>query len=325
MIRVAILGMGLIGTSIGMALRSADEREAPLGKIAVTGFDQDRRRTADARGRLAIDREASSIAEAVRDAALIVIAVPVQAMLEVLRAVANLAPSGAIITDVASTKAQVLAWAREILPTTLDFVGGHPMAGREKSGPGAADPDLFREAVYCLCPSPQARPESVAVVEAMVKQIGAKLYYIDPVEHDSYVAGVSHLPFLLSAQLVQALSKSPGWREMAPLAASGFRDMTRLASGDTLMHRDICMTNREALIRWTDAMIEQLLETRDQLAQGQGDAVLDLFEQARATREAWLESKPHMRPGEADFENPGNVQVERPNLLGRWGWQPGRK
>ncbi len=325
MIRIAIVGMGLIGTSIGMALRSADERDSPFGKLTITGFDQNRRHTADARGRLAIDREASSLSEAVRDAQLIILAVPVQAIPEMLRSLVTLAPAGSIITDVSSTKAQVLAWAREILPTTVDFIGGHPMAGRERSGPASADPNLFKEAIYCVCPATGVREQAVAVIEALVSQIGAKLYFIDPIEHDAYVAAVSHLPFVFSAALVETASRSPAWREMAPLAATGFRDLTRLASGDPEMHRDICMTNREALSRWIDEAISTLSDIRERLDANQSDHILDMFRHAQEVRESWLESKPHMRPGEADFESISNVRPERPNLFGRLGRPPGDK
>jgi prephenate dehydrogenase len=308
-----------------MALRSADERDSPFGKLTITGFDQNRRHTADARGRLAIDREASSLSEAVRDAQLIILAVPVQAMQETLRSLVTLAPTGSIITDVSSTKAQVLVWAREILPTTVDFIGGHPMAGRERSGPASADPNLFKEAIYCVCPATGVREQAVAVIEALVNQIGAKIYFIDPIEHDAYVAAVSHLPFVLSAALVETASRSPAWREMAPLAATGFRDLTRLASGDPEMHRDICMTNREALSHWIDEAISTLTDIRDQLDADQSDQVLDMFRHAQEIREGWLESKPHMRPGEADFENLSNVRPERPSLFGRLGRPPGDK
>lgn len=317
MIRIAIVGMGLIGTSIGMALRTADERESPLGKITVIGFDPERRRTGEARGRLAIDREASSLAEAVREAHLIVIAAPVQAVPELLRSLVTLASPGAVITDVSSTKAQVLEWAREILPTTIEFVGGHPMAGREQSGPAAADPNLFRNAVYCLCPASNAGEQAIALVEALVQQVGAKVYYIDPVEHDAYLAAVSHLPFLLSTGLVEVASRSAAWREMAPLAATGFRDISRLASGDPEMHRDICMTNSTAMVRWINDTVSYLLDVRELLEQGRDAEVLEMFQHARDVREEWLESKPHMRPGESDFENLSSTQIERPSLFGR--------
>jgi prephenate dehydrogenase len=213
----------------------------------------------------------------------------------------------------------VLEWARELLPGTTDFVGGHPMAGREKSGPTAATRDLFQSAIYCLTPTTTVRPQALELVEAMVVQTGAKVYYIDPHEHDAYVAGVSHLPFTLSAALVEAVSRSPAWREMMPLAANGFRDMTRLAAGDVVMHRDIAMTNRAALGRWLGETAQLLLEIREHLAAGDTAQIEALFERARATREEWAASKPGTRPGEDDFDSPIGGPVEGPNLFGRFG------
>jgi prephenate dehydrogenase len=315
--KIAIVGMGLIGTSLGMALRSADERTSPLGKISVVGYDSNRKATAEARGRLAIDSEMGSLADAVRDAHIVILAVPVQQMPEIMRSLATLASPGALITDVASTKAQIMAWARELLPDTLHFVGGHPMAGSERSGPGAADPGLLRDAIYCVCPAPTARQEALNTIEALVVTLGAKLYYIDPDEHDAYVGGVSHLPFLLSAALVEVTGRSPGWREMAPLAATGYRDMTRLASGSVRMHRDILTTNREAMIHWINETARLLFEVRDQLEERRDEEILALFEHARDVREAWLEMRPQMRPGESEFENISGVTVERPSLFGR--------
>jgi prephenate dehydrogenase len=316
MIRITIIGMGMIGTSLGMALRSADPKEAPLGQIHVTGYDKSSRATSDARGRLAIDREARNLGEALREAQLVVVAVPVQAVREVFTAIAPVLPAGCVVTDVASVKSQVMAWARELLPTTIEFVGGHPMAGKERSGAPAAEPDLFKAAVYCLTPSPRARQAAIDLVDAMVRQIGAKPYFIDPDEHDAYVAGVSHLPFVLSAALVELTASSPGWKEMAPLAASGFRDVSRLASGDPEMHRDICMTNQTAIVRWLDDAVRLLLELRDQVEAGDADKLLALFERARAARERWLAGRPNLRPGEAEFENIVGSPIDRPTLFG---------
>jgi len=143
--------------------------------------------------------------------------------------------------------------------------------------------------------------------------VGAKPYYIDPEEHDAYVAGISHLPMLLSVGLMEITSRSPAWKEMAPLAASGFRDLSRLASGDPEMHRDIALTNKAGLTRWINEMVSFLLDTRDQLEAGDAEAVEQLLRRAKAERDAWLESKPNLRPGEAAFEN--IPEVQRPNLL----------
>ena len=155
-----------------------------------------------------------------------------------------------------------------------------------------------------------------------MQQIGAKLYFIDPLEHDAYVAGVSHLPFMLSTALVDVVSRSPGWREMAPLAATGFRDISRLASGDAEMHRDICLTNRDALARWLDDASRTLANLRDQVAAGDSEALLAWFRHARQVREEWLADRPNMRPGEQEFENMSGGSYDRPGLFGRIGRSP---
>lgn len=312
MTRIAIIGLGLIGASLGMALRSADPKESPLGPIEVLGWDRDPKTVKAARSRLAIDREARSLSEAVRDANLVVLATPVQAIQDLLGQLGALLPAGAVVTDVASTKAAVMTWSAQ-LPTGIAFVGGHPMAGKEQAGTAAADPELLLNAIYCLTVHRDAPQAAVALVDAMVRTAGARPYYIDPVEHDAYVAGISHLPMLLSVGLTTITSQSPAWQEMAPLAATGFRDVSRLASGDPTMHRDILLTNRDGMTRWIDAMIRFLVETREQITASDAAAIETLLQEAKAHRDEWLANRPTLRPGEADFLQ--QPTVERPNLL----------
>jgi prephenate dehydrogenase len=314
MIKISIIGMGLIGASLGMALRTADPKDSPLGPVEIVGYDKNSQAVKEARGRLAIDREAKSLVEAARDADLVVLATPVQAMEAILGQLASLLPAGAVVTDVASTKAEVGRWAARLLPSGVGFVGGHPMAGKERSGVAAAEPGLFQGAVYCLTPAVNTPPAALDLLDAMVQTIGAKSYYIDPEEHDAYVAGISHLPFLLSSTLIEVTGRSPAWKEMAPLAATGFRDVSRLASGDPEMYRDICMTNRVAMTRWINETIEQLTTLREQLAQQDADGLAAFFQGVKAQREAWLETKPNMRPGEAEFNAPMS-ETQRPNLF----------
>ncbi|MEI6777445.1 MAG: prephenate dehydrogenase/arogenate dehydrogenase family protein [Chloroflexales bacterium] len=313
MIRIAIIGLGLIGASLGMALRNANAKESPLGEIEIVGYDRDPRAVKEARGRLAIDKGTGSLADAVRDAQVVVVATPVRAVREVFRQIGPLLSAGAVVTDVASTKTQVAAWAAELLPASVSYVGGHPMAGKSQAGVAAADPDLFKEAIYCLIVNPHTRHDAVNVVEAIIRTVGAKPYYIDPEEHDAYVAGISHLPFMLSVGLVEVTGRSPAWKEMAPLAASGFRDVSRLASGDPEMHRDISLTNPAGLSRWINEMIEFLCEVRGQIESGDAAAIEDLLRRAKQQRDTWLESRPNLRPGEDAFARP--IEVERPNLL----------
>lgn len=318
MVQITIIGMGLIGTSLGMALRSADEKTAPLGSVKVIGFDQDKKALSDARGRLAIDVIANSLSDAVRGSQIVVIATPVGAIEGVMTQLGALLSENVVVTDVASTKANVVKLAEQYLPAGVDFVGGHPMAGKEQSGAMAAEPDLFKNAIYCLTPGKRARQHSIDIIEGLVNQVGAKPYYIEPAEHDAYVAGISHLPFLMSIALGEVTTRSPAWREMGPLASSGYRDTSRLASGNPVMHRDIALANRDAIVRWINDVARQLLEFRDQIQDGDGEKLLATFSRVKEQRDKWLDARPNLRPGELDFQGPQH-EIERPNLFGRIG------
>lgn len=321
MIRIAIIGLGLIGTSLGISLRSADSKKDPMGNIEVIGFDRSTDHAKEARVRLAIDKIAANLAEALKGTHLIVLAVPARTIPSVMQEIAPLLEPGAVVTDVTSTKTDVMQWAAQYLPNNT-FIGGHPMAGREQSGPKAAAHDLFKDAIYCLCMSANTPPEAVALCEAVVERIGAKSYFIDPVEHDAYVAGISHLPFVMASSIVNATTGASSWREMAALAATGYRDTTRLASGDVTMHRDISLTNAAAITRWIDASIDQLQHLKTALAAGDEAAVTDFFARAQNARNDWLKQKPGMRPGEAEYEDLGVGMVEKPSFFGR---RPGKR
>jgi prephenate dehydrogenase len=244
---------------------------------------------------------------------VVFVAVPVQAVREIFQQLAILLPAGAVVSDVSSTKAQVAAWAAELLPASLNFIGGHPMAGKEQAGAANADPELFKGAIYCLTVQRSTAREAIDAIEALVRAIGAKPYYIDPEEHDAYVAGISHLPLLLSVALMKATADSPAWREMAPLAATGFRDVSRLASGDPEMHRDILLTNPVGLTRWINDVVRTLVDLREQIGAGDAAALEETLRSAKEQRDTWLESRPNLRPGEAEFLQ--TPEIERPNLF----------
>jgi len=281
--RIAIIGLGLIGGSIGLALRKAD------AGFEVVGFA----RRPDVASRAfelgAVDRTEVSLLSAVKGADLVIISTPAMAMNGILAEMGVGLRQGSIVTDTASTKARVLDWAEQALPPSVSFIGGHPMAGKETSGIEAADGDLFRGCNYLLIAGSGASEEARDRVTAMVRQIGANPLFMDASEHDSLVAGISHLPLLISVALVAVTTRSPLWPKMATLAASGFRDLSRLASGDPLMSRDICLTNREPIIRWIDDYIEELRALRYLISEGgEIDRLEEAFIQVRKERERWL-------------------------------------
>jgi prephenate dehydrogenase len=302
--QVAIIGLGLIGSSIGLGLRRWSEANG--GALRIVGFDSDMPRQQQAQRLGALDDTQWSLNRAVAEADLVVVATPVGAMESVFTDIGPTLKSGAVVTDTGSTKADVLQWAEQTLPAHVSFVGGHPMAGKAESIE-AAEAALFTGATWCVCPSVQASEEAVTTVLGMINALGAESFFVDPTEHDAYVAGVSHLPFVLSAALMATVARDPSWRDMRTLSASGFRDTTRLALGSPQMHRDILLTNREAVIRWTEQLTATLAELRDALSQPDQEAASTAVErfltEARDARAEWAAQErrsSEQRPATAD-------------------------
>ena len=278
--RVAIIGLGLIGGSLGLALRQA------RAVRQVVGFDLYKGVGDRARKLGAIDQPCASLAEAARGSELIILATPVGAMRPLLQQLATSASPGAVVTDVASTKAQVISWAEEYLPATVSFVGGHPIAGKETSGIEAADATLFKQCIYCLTPTKRTSPVALERVTALIDTLGARLRFLEPPEHDGMVAGVSHLPFIASIALMQTTALNPAWDDASLLAGTGFRDMSRLAAGSPEMYRDICLTNSETITRWLADYIAILSTLRERIA-AHDPNLGEVFAQAQKARNAW--------------------------------------
>jgi len=279
---VTIIGLGLIGGSIGLALRQGKK----LG-WEIVGYSRRQETVANALSLGAIERGETSLKDAVKQADFVIIATPVLAVKEIFSEIAPHLPSGCIVTDTASTKVQVVKWAEEILPPTVDFIGGHPMAGRETYGIQAAETELFKGCTYCLTSSEKYSPKSIDTVTGMVKKLGAIPLFIDAQEHDDLVAGISHLPMLLSAALVSLTTKNPSWSKMSRLAASGYHDLTRLASGSPEVNAHICLSNQEAIVNWI-GKFSQELERYRRLVAGGDKRLEQALTDANKARQEWL-------------------------------------
>lgn len=282
--RVAIVGLGLIGGSIGLALHKAK------GAKQVTGFDLGKGISDVARRIGAIDQPYSTFADAIRGAELVILATPVGAMRSLLQSMTTTVTPGAVVTDVASTKSQVISWAEEFLPQSVSFVGGHPMTGKELSGVAAADTNLFKDHIYCLTPTRRTNPAAIDKVTTFVEMLGARVRFLEPAEHDGQMAGVSHLPFIASTALMNTVANDPAWGDANMLAAGGFRDMTRLAAGNPEMYRDICLTNTEAITRWLNAYIKTLSDLRNRIA-AHDPGLAESFSKAQQLRLKWQASQ----------------------------------
>jgi prephenate dehydrogenase len=279
---VAIIGLGLIGGSIGLALRRGKK-----SGWEIVGYSRRQETVASALSLGAIERGATNLRDTVSQADLAIIATPVLTVKEIFSKIAPHLPPGCIVTDTASTKVQVMKWAEEILPPTVDFVGGHPMAGRETYGIQAAKVELFQGCTYCLISPEKASPKSIDTVIGMVKKLGARPFFINAQEHDNLVAGISHLPMLLSAALVSLTTKNPSWSKMSKLAASGYHDLSRLASGNPEVNAHICFSNKEAIVNWIDKFSQELERYRQLVAKGDKRLEQALTE-ANTARQEWL-------------------------------------
>jgi prephenate dehydrogenase len=191
---------------------------------------------------------------------------------------------GTLVTDTTSTKQQVVQWARDVLPAHVIFVGGHPMAGRECSGIEVAESGLFAGCTYCLTPTTETPRDAVARLSDLITGLAAHPLIVDAQEHDRLVAGISHLPFVVSAALVRMLGQDEDWARMSVLAAGGYRDMSRLTAGSPIMHRDICWTNGEAVGEWLDRLTSHLAELRSLMVTGE-ETLERYFAQAKQIRD----------------------------------------
>lgn len=279
--RVAILGLGLMGASLGMALRERGEAWQVVGFDAAAGVTE----RALARG--AIDIACASVAEAVADSNLVALATPLLAMRDLLEEMAPLLAEKTIVTDLGSAKAEVISWAESLLPAPDQFVGGHPMAGSEQSGVEAANGALYDGCVWCLTPTDQTSTAALHRVARVIEAVGGHPRIMPPEQHDQAVALASHLPLVAASALTLTIARSPDATNALALAAGGFRDTTRVASGSPHMARDICLTNATPILALLDSYIATLQSFRDQIV-AQSPAIEEMFAGAKDARDGWL-------------------------------------
>ncbi len=269
---VTIIGVGLLGGSTGLAIKAQGGRV----RVAGVGRRAGSLRTAMKIG--AIDSAHLDVSEAVPLSDLVILATPVGAFEDCLRAIKPCLKKGAVVTDVGSTKGAVARMASRVLGPDGPFVGSHPMAGSEHRGPAFARADLLAGATCVVTPAPQTPPDSVRRVEAFWRALGMKTVRMSPADHDRAVAEISHLPQAL-ASLLMMLPKS----EHLKIAAGGFRDMTRLAGSDAPMWRDIFLTNPNAILQTFDRFAHSLARLR-QLVKRADARGLEKFFAASQTR-----------------------------------------
>ena len=258
--RVAIIGLGLIGGSLGLAIKASKRKN-----LEIVGADINRRARKDAEKVKAVDQVHGDSRRAVEGAGLVIIATPPATIGDVFQDIATSLSDGAAVTDVASTKMLPMQWAHEFLPRSVSYVGSHPMAGKTEQGAINAEADLFKDRAWAIVPSESANEAAIRSVVGLAQMIGAKEHFMSAEEHDHYAAAVSHLPIAISTVLFTMLRRSESWGDFGKMAGPAYHDLTRLISGDPEMNTDIMVGNREQVQYWLDRFILELKEYRDLL------------------------------------------------------------
>ena len=283
--KLVIIGVGLIGGSFALALR-----EAGLVR-EVAGVGRSAENLSAALGMYVIDTSVTDPAQAVQGADLVLLAVPVGQLDAIMAAIAPYLGANTVVTDVGSTKQDIVALARRHFGTHFPrFVPGHPIAGAEKSGVKAARGDLFRERNVILTPLAETDAAAISLVAQLWQGCGAKVSQMHPAGHDALFAAVSHLPHVLAFSLVDYIASQANAEQLFGFAASGFRDFTRIAGSSPEMWRDICLANRDALLQQLGAYEQELAQIKALIAAGDGAGLEALFGRARDARQKYLKN-----------------------------------
>lgn len=282
--RLTIIGVGLIGGSLARALKLKSAVKE------VTGASHSIQHLQRARELGVIDKAEVDLGASVKDADIVVVAVPVGAMESVFEDIAPHLSDNTILTDVGSTKGSVVEAAKKVFGKLPEnFIPGHPIAGTEKSGVEASFAELFEKRRVILTPTETSSSDAVAKVRDMWQQAGAIVTETSVAHHDEVLAATSHLPHLLAFALVDTLATMDDKQEIFDYAAGGFRDFTRIASSDPVMWHDICVHNEPALLKMLDRFETDLDKLREAIARNDGDYIMKIFTRAKAARDQLMQ------------------------------------
>ncbi len=287
--KVVIIGLGLIGGSIGMALKRR-------GAVAeVVGLDKNNNTLGKALELEAVDKVEANADKAFKDAELIIFAVPIDAVKEILNKAVQHIPNGCLVTDAASVKSGAIEIFNKILKEDVAYIGGHPMAGSENCGIEAADPFLFENAIYVVTPTGNESKKDMDTISCYIEMLGAKQYIIEHERHDFLVAMISHMPHLVAASLNLAVANIEDSNEAFSLAAGGFRDTTRVASSHPQMWTGICSGNSKMLSKALDIFKSVISDFQGILENNEVEKLQKYFKNAKDIRDS-IPNRPGLVP-----------------------------
>ena len=281
-LRIAVVGLGLVGQSIGLALRRYPE------KVTVVGHDPSPELSSKAKRAGAVERAEWNLINAIANADRIVLALPINEIRFTLEAIKHDLQPGCVIVDTADIKAPVMQWAAELLPPEVHFVGGHPILLTDALEPDAARADLFDGKLFCLTPDSRTDATGVRLAADIAEAVGAKPYFMDALEHDGLAAGAQNLPALMAAALMSVTTGSQGWKEMRKLAGNQYYAGTVLVAGSGKQVAAEALANRENTAHWIDAVIAELSSYKTQLLAGDAEQLAAGVDQGLEAGKSWL-------------------------------------
>ncbi|HUR47118.1 MAG TPA: prephenate dehydrogenase/arogenate dehydrogenase family protein [Candidatus Saccharimonadales bacterium] len=280
--KVTLVGVGLLGGSLGLALKERRLCQRVEGYVRRSATIQESEKLG------VVDKASTDLGAVIKDADLVVLCTPLAQMRNLVEQMLPALRSGTIVTDVGSVKGSVVKDLESLIGDAGScFVGSHPMAGSEKAGVSGAKADLFEKAICVLTPTPKTKKNALKKVEGLWESVGSRVMHLSPDMHDDLVSRSSHLPHVVAAELANYVLSPVHPREQAMLCANGFRDTTRIASGSAEMWRDISLANRKNLSRVLGVFIEDLQEFQHALEHEDLKVIEDFFSKAKERRDAW--------------------------------------
>jgi prephenate dehydrogenase len=314
--RITIVGLGLVGGSLGMALRQAE------AAAKVLGHDRNRLVSNEAKSKGAVDQVHWNLISACEKADLVILALPLDAIPGTMEAIGPHLQPGCVVIDTASVKQPVMDWAAQHLPPEVHFVGTDPVPSRIPEGVSgivAARADLFEGGIFCVVPSSTAASEAIALVSDLAALVGGQPLFVDAAEHDGLRAGVEQLPALLALALLESVVQQPTWQELRKMAGSPFEAGTRLQGTQPTGEVQGWLANRENLLRWVDGLLATLSSLRQAVDEGQAEDLVERFQNAWQERQSWASDRQtgDWREG-PDAEMPPRPSLMESFLGGLW-------
>ncbi|MBN1953475.1 MAG: prephenate dehydrogenase [Anaerolineae bacterium] len=312
--QITIVGLGAVGCSIGLALRAYDSA------LEVVGYDADGDHARQAAAMGAVHKTVSRLPAACKEADMVVLSLPLPVIRRSLETVAPHLPAGCIVTDTAVLKVPVLAWARQYLPEQAHYVAGMPIPGPKAkveeplAGPEMAQADLFQEGLYCVASTGDTEPAAVKALLNLAQAIGARPYFLDPLEYDGLQAGTADLPALIAMAFLNTMVDSAGWRDLRKIAGYDFAAITGLVAGDPQERYEAALFNRENLLLRLDLFLQELARLRQLLRDGDQQSLTQAYAQAAQGRGRWLHEK-----ATGDWGDLPEVEAEIPSAGEQFG------